>query len=320
MYLLLGAQRTESEQERFEWRFFNRVRLRNGVYKTTASRQLTGLNDLVGRLLPSARPLELMDVAVSSGLSTLEWALQLESMGVAYRLVGGDASLRVTLVSLGAMLAAIADRNGYPLHFDIFGFGLQGSSDRVPLSWVTSTLRMAFSVFLKLRPSVRQAVANPTAPGLRTPWITCRPITLVSPRLLALTSLELVEDDITANRDLALKHRFHAVRAANILNRGYFDEPTLRTILDNPRFRLRPGGLLIVSRTEPSRDNHGTIFKLGVRGSFEVLERLGRGPEIEEPVLALRGTGERWFAWPCATEDDLRVKTRGKHRLSKESP
>ncbi len=288
IYFAPGTLQPEAEQERLEWEFFSRVRLRNGVFKTTASRRFDDLNALVAPLLPGDRPLDLMDIAVSSGLSTLEWVRQLESLGIAHRMLGGDASLFATLVSVGSQFDAVVDREGYPLHFDIFGSGMRNSLDTMPWSLVTGALRAAFRAVLALRPDVRRAVSDPARAPLVARGIACRPLMLVSPRLQTAPSLQLIEDDIIANRPPGLEARFHALRAANILNRGYFSDATLAEILRNLRWRLRAGGLLIVCRTEADRSNHGTIFRLDEHGAFEALARLGRGSEIEEVVVALR--------------------------------
>src|ERR1035438_4568778 len=63
------------EQDALEAQFFQRVLLPNGTFKTTASRRLDDLNDF---LLPylrqlADRPLRIMDVGASSGVSTVEW-------------------------------------------------------------------------------------------------------------------------------------------------------------------------------------------------------------------------------------------------------
>src|SRR5581483_965503 len=46
--------------------FFHSIELRNGTRKTTRHHRLDDLNALVQPLLPPQRPLEIMDVAVSS--------------------------------------------------------------------------------------------------------------------------------------------------------------------------------------------------------------------------------------------------------------
>jgi chemotaxis methyl-accepting protein methylase len=97
--------------------------------------------------------------------------------------------------------------------------------------------------------------------------------------------IEVVEDDILVNR--AYRECFDVVRAANILNRGYFDEGTLIAMLLNLRNRLRKGGLLVVCRTNDRNVNNGSILVLGEDGRLGRLARLNEGSEVEDLALNL---------------------------------
>jgi polysaccharide pyruvyl transferase WcaK-like protein len=78
------------------------------------------------------------------------------------------------------------------------------------------------------------------------------------------------------------------LRAANILNRGYFDERVLRAMLANLRERLRDGGLLVICRTSTHGDvNNGTLFRLDPERRLCPLARLNAGSEIETLALDL---------------------------------
>jgi len=58
------------------------------------------------------------------------------------------------------------------------------------------------------------------------------------PSLRQLPQLQAVEDDILLNTSYT--QRFHVLRAANILNRAYFDTATLERMVCNLRSRLLP--------------------------------------------------------------------------------
>ena len=73
----------------------------------------------------------------------------------------------------------------------------------------------------------------------------------------------------------------------NILNRGYFDEPTLAGIAGRLRSRLADGGLLIVCRTDEASGNRATVFSLDERRRFRIVARLNDGAEVEPLVLSL---------------------------------
>ena len=67
--LLSAHSRDEKSQEELEVRFFYSIKLKNGIRKYTYPRRLDDLNDLVNKLLPPHRPLNVMDVAASSGIA-----------------------------------------------------------------------------------------------------------------------------------------------------------------------------------------------------------------------------------------------------------
>jgi hypothetical protein len=85
--------------------FFHSIECRNGTRKTTCHRRLDDLNSLVQSLLPPQRPLEIMDVAVSSGVSTAEWLTSLEQAGIECRMLAGDAVVDAFLISFGRLRA-----------------------------------------------------------------------------------------------------------------------------------------------------------------------------------------------------------------------
>jgi hypothetical protein len=269
-----------AEQELREREFFARVRLRNGVFKTTWARRFDDLNDRVLRLLPVERPLELMDVAVSSGISTLEWVESLREAGIAHRMVAGDAAVRASLISIGP-IEALVDGEGHPLHFDVLGRGIPTGGEQPIYRLITGALQAGFGAALRLVPSLRRTVGEGGVLAGR--FARCTPIELISPRLRAVPEIEVVEDDVLSDRDSSLARRFHVVRAANILNRGYFDDVTLGRAVENLRGRLREGGLFIVCRTVAAT-NHATIFR-SHGGRLAIADRLGEGSEIESLVL-----------------------------------
>ena len=110
-----------------------------------------------------------------------------------------------------------------------------------------------------------------------------RPVELVSPRVRECPAVAVVEDDIFVTPP-ELRSRFHAVRAANILNKGYFDDTRLRAAVASLRERLRPGGLLIVCRTLDDGANHGSFFQADGDG-WSLVDRIGGGSEIEHLLV-----------------------------------
>ena len=116
--------RDGDQLERLEDLFFRSIRLPNGTFKTTYRRRLDDLNALVQLHLPPRRPLDCMDVAVSSGVSTLEWIESLADSGIQCRVTAGDAHADAYLLSVGSKLRVLVDRSGCPLQYDVAGTGL----------------------------------------------------------------------------------------------------------------------------------------------------------------------------------------------------
>jgi len=280
--------------EGLERSFFGTIRQRNGTYKYTYANRLDDLNSLVAGLLPSDQPLRLMDVAISSGITTLDWANSLDRLGIPYTLTGGDLNIHGYLLSFGKQLNVLVDRMGYALQYDVFGHGFPNPPARrmLPfyLPWILLFKSLIPRDFEQWRLAMAQE-AEQDGPGRR---IGCRSVTLVSPRLLHNDRIELIEDDLVNN--WTIHDRYHALRAANILNRSYFDEPTLIAIIANLRRRLVEGGLLIVcsttgdqsNRPSATTSNDGTVFTVGGDDGIKVVGRLGQGSAVEDLVLGLQ--------------------------------
>jgi hypothetical protein len=265
--IYLRPAATAEDAEAIEANFFQRVRLPNGVTKTTSDHRLDGVNEAILECLPTERPLLLMDVATSSGISTLEWSESLTEAGIDHSMLGGDVSLQAYLVPICPGIDVLLDPTGEPLHFDLFGRGISGA---VPLPIPSAAIRLLrVTTRLLTRVSYRRRME----------------IRLVSPRLCRKPSVSLIEDDILTNTSDALLGRFHVVRAANILNRSYFDERAIGRMIGNLKARLRPQGLLVICRTHPDGTNQATAMRLESDGSLRIVKRLGGGFEVEATAL-----------------------------------
>jgi hypothetical protein len=258
------------------------------VSKKTYSRRLDDLNDLALKFLPSDRPLQLMDVAVSSGLLAMEWTAHLSSFGIEHSMVASDVCTKAFLVSLGRQVDLLVDRDGCLLHIDVMGAGGPLLEPWLPRSLYTWPLRKTVRTVLGFDKNLGRYLKGTVDHYQSKMGVVCRNITLASPRLRKFPSLGLIEDDITTNRDKNLENRFHVLRAANILNRSFLEEKTLIQSLYNLRDRLKTGGLLIVCRTDSSGVNRATIFRKNQDKRFEVMARLREGSDIEKLILSLK--------------------------------
>jgi Glycosyltransferase len=260
----------------YEQNFFNNIRLSNGVFKTTSSRRLDDINECALPFLSKVRPLRMMDVAVSSGISTLEWSQVLRDAGIAHEMMAGDAVLDAVLYRVGRWFSVLMDGRGEPLQFDIFHLALPNTPGARSLHLLYRACRW---LWLKAEPLVKWW----TRPG--GAFLKRQRLALVSPRVCT-SSIQLVQDDLYLDNPSRFAGCFHAVRAANILNRDYFPEAILMKMAGNLRKRLVDNGLLIVCRTIGDGSNHGSIFRCSAGGSIVLLRRIGEGSEVESLILS----------------------------------
>jgi hypothetical protein len=247
-------------------RFFSRVRLPSGVFKATEPHRLDDLNDLALPLLPSERPLELMDVAASTGITSLEWSEQLTAAGIEHRLLCGDSHVEGAWLRLPGVGDVLLDRDRRELLFlELFGRAVDPSGRSGKSRLAVPAIRAIVRLGVHLRFPVR--------------WVD-----LVGPAVRASPAVSVIQDDVFEQRP-DLRARFHVLRAANILNRAYFPEDRLVAGIASLRERLRPGGLLIVCRTHDDGANHGSVMQAAGDG-WTVAARIGGGSEIEDLLAA----------------------------------
>jgi hypothetical protein len=287
--LLLSGEPIDSVQlEALERAFFSSLVVQNGTFKTTNHRRLDDLNELVSRHLPPARPLRIMDVAVSSGISTAEWMSCLERAGVECSMVAGDLFVDGFLVALGGGLQVLVDKTGKPMQFDIRGVAYGTPLRRRALAThplaIWRMKRAAHRFITAYRVHGIQGLTR----TLASRGLSYRPVKLISQSLKRFARLEVVEDDISIPGTYS--PAFHVLRASNILNLDYFAPAKLTAMLINLRSRLMTGGQLIVCRTSHQNVNHASIYSLDANGSFSVVARLNDGSEIEPLVLNLPPT------------------------------
>jgi|SRR5579862_9111073 len=265
--------------------FFGQLQLADGTFRTTESHRLDDLNQVLVELLPRDRPLEVMDVAVSSGITAVELSDYLRSAGIEHRLTAGDAVLEARMLSLGETGAVLWQTDGYPLVLQLADYSIylhRNAAIRTLL--LRLPLKLLYLVASRLPDAGFDA---PPAPRR----VLMRSVGLTSRRLREHPWVRVVLDDI--RRPSSSQESLDVCRAANILNRSYFSEPELECMAGALLARVREGGLFVVCRTcgeGPARVNQASIFQK-VRGRPQVAARLNGGSEVESVVLA--GGGHR---------------------------
>ena len=263
--LLTGSE--ESITEESESVFFSSLHQSDGTTKMTGTNRLNDVNVAITSYLTAGSGLEILDIGISSGISTLEWLLSLKEMGHTCAMTAMDRILFARLYQFGR-IEMLAEPGAHVLLIHIGQHTLTRPIQPIA-SWRNRRARIIFQfgdILAWLCGIVRYG----------------RDVQLVSRRLQSRSDVRFVERDLF---DLApdWADRFDVVRVANVLNHSYFSEPTLRIGLRNVGNWVKIGGLLALVRTEQDNQNHATIFRRETIG-FQVLHRLGSGSEIESLV------------------------------------
>ncbi|WP_235890922.1 class I SAM-dependent methyltransferase [Pararhizobium mangrovi] len=255
--------------------FFSSLKMRNGTFKFTRASRFASLDGRMAQLLRAhaGNIREVLDIGASTGVTTVELADFLSGEKVDAKITATDLFVEAHLVALGPHIRVLADGEGWPLQYDLAG--------RAVRAWV----RRLDYVSLMCLP--RQLARTRLQPYLRGKIEAGRSVPVrMETRSLASHGITLVENDIFVPTTF-LTGRFDFIRAANVLNRGYFSDRQIELALANIRAYCRgPGALVLIIRSG-SRDHDGTMFELDPRGRFELRARIGEGSEIERLVLSL---------------------------------
>lgn len=256
--------------------FFSSLKTGNATFKKTSPNRFSEVDmHLMSMLdgLSLGREVQILDVGISAGTTTLELAIALQEAAVKHRIVATDRSFSAFIVPGPLGSRALLEPSGHILQYEIFGQPVR-SWDRRLDRFTGRSLVNAF-----LRRSFASVSADFLASGEATK------VRLVSPRVQSSSSITLEEDNVLLPNP-HYQSRFDFIRAANILNRDYFSEDELREALKNLRAYLTgPGAMMLVIRTD-KRDgtNNGTLFQMSDRGKLIPVAEYGRGSEVASLV------------------------------------
>jgi hypothetical protein len=211
---------------------------------------------------------DVLDVAASSGISTSDLRHDLLERGIQARVAATDILMFGKILRFAPGCYALVDQENNVLQHDFFGVAIRPYYSHKPSAdFVTLCANLA-----------HRLLAYVTGPVL------VENVKFVSP---SAQNIQFVHDNLFKN-NADLNSCFDVVRAANILNHGYFEKDRIRAAVRNLTRRLKGGGsLFIVNRTLEDGTNHGSFFELSDEGTYQVVSRIVTGSEIEEIVLSL---------------------------------
>lgn len=260
-----------------EQRFFAGLLLRGGVFKTTHHNRLDDANAL---LVPAAaalarRPLRVLDVGCSSGVSTVELHRALTAAGVASEVVGTDLMTAARHVRRADGCALLLDDDEQPIQVEV---GRWAGSWRWPPRKVDLAVRPARVArahwLLRAEVDEFRAALHAEREGFR---VTSVPLT--SSLVASEPGVTVVAEDLAAP---TVPGAFDVIRAANILNPVYFGEARLREMIRVTLGRLADPGLLLITQTIGGI-NHATLFRRE-QGAVQAVGELHGGNDVARLV------------------------------------
>lgn len=254
-----------------EDRFFGRLKTGNATFKRTGHGRLDRVNDgLIDAFSRAgAQVSTVLDIGISSGVTTIELADALRAAGHDVQVTGTDRSLIAHMVELSRFVRVLAEPNGHVLQYDLCGLAIKPWRRRLDYVNGMVAVRAVLHRLLDARVRARLAVDEGKA------------LPLVTPRLRLGRDIDLLENDITRTCP-ALIGRFDLVRAANILNRHYFREEQLLRAAANVRNYLHgPGAWLLLVRTNEGDSHDGSLLRMEPDGRLKLIRRYGAGSEVE---------------------------------------
>src|SRR5436305_520497 len=268
------------------------VRLSSGVYRTTYRQRFRALNPVVNSLLrqsfSASQNLRVEDWAASDCLTSAEWAEELFPLFPHLEFVASDLLLFLLEVKKKrSPRRFILEPDGTPLQYVRPPFVVRLSQPEPKLfllNWLLA--RNARRIWNRVRSSIQLPSSSSLASGKveNANGFEIRKLPLIHPDALGI-----------AKRNSRFSVRSHSafersnqacnvIRTMNIYNRAYFSEDRLREGARAVIGSLAKQGIWIVGRTadEAATTHNATIFRKQDSGVLEILERVGRGSEIED--------------------------------------
>ncbi|MFN0023049.1 MAG: hypothetical protein ACKVS5_04045 [Parvularculaceae bacterium] len=277
----LDPARQSSAQD--EARFFRSLKVRNRNSKQTGRGRLDALNVTAIELLtaPGRRLNGALDIGISSGVTTAELFDSFKNAGLSPALTATDLSIYASIVDVAPNVRVLIDSAGDVLQYDIGGLAVRPWRRR--LDQFTGMAFVKSAIETRYADAARKAVASGTAAARR--------IALINPRLASNPAITVVEDDLL-KANPAFAGRFDFIRAANVLNREYFDEATIKGALATLKSYLSgPGAILLIVRTNDNTGHHGAFYELDAGNRLRAIRTIGEGSELAPLIDAGIGAG-----------------------------
>lgn len=240
----------------------------DGTSRQTAPGRFRDLDLLTADLLTHESNV-IHDVAVSSGITSVELYSALHHRGIPFQLLVSDKFSR--FLYRGSIVRRIYDVTHTLLFAYVFGILADWKC-----GWKFPVSKMLFPLI--------EAFNRPSAPFREMP--------LFDFRLLELIRKGHVDElpyDILAT---SLPDRFTFVRCMNVLNLSYFNPDAILLALSLLKTSLKDQGILLLGRTMPDGSNAVSFYRKS-SGNLELIRELDGGSEISHLVESTNGIANK---------------------------
>ena len=264
----LSAPGGSSFPQMLEREFYRSIQTSNGSKKSTGLRRLDAMNDLFFATLDRCQlaPRSVMDIGISSGVTTLEWLREFDKRGLSVTMIATDLVMSVDLFAIGRHMRVLTEKNGHLLQIELFGSGIRTFLRR--RDYLTGGVVWRNALCYAARSLLGQATHEGT-------------YLLVSPALRDQDRIKLFDDDIFAPNPPQFMRCADVVRVANLVQPIYFSNDQISRAVENIRERCRGQGSIVVVCRNTGASLEGSILRMTDRRQFTVEARLGHGSEVE---------------------------------------
>ncbi len=273
--LRVGEKPTDEDIRIFEDICFT-LRLSNGTWRTTFRDRFNDVDEASLRVMKEAfapnTPLRIEDRAVSSALTSAQWAKRIFEAFPRAEFEASDLLTQLLEVPIRAGESYVTEPDGTPIQYisPHFVVGLAH-----PESWRNPLLRL---VAARARSRFGRPDGN----------VGAQPISCVHPEAQVLARVNPNFRIRTRSVFELTSPACDVIRTMNILNRSYFSQDELMKAARLLHASLQPDGIWIVGKTrEDDFSNHATIFRRK-ESAWEIVARTGSGSEMEEIALSIR--------------------------------
>ncbi len=246
---------------------FSRIDLLSGVSKQTNKDRFSVIDELSVEIIINQSLSRILDVGVSSGITSLELMRQLRASSFAGEMFVSDKFARYW-VSPHRFSTDIFDAD-HNLVCTYLG-PITGDSE--------DTWKLPLSKYIFQRAQKRGFDET-----IGESFLLLHPEVLETIRR---GELIFIDFDIFENDQ---EGAFDFVRCINLLNLGYFSTEQIVSGLNTLHFSLVNGGILQLGRTHLEGSNHVGFYEKTDTG-FERIESIGDGPEIDQLIVDLQRT------------------------------